>query len=101
MWLLLASAVVFLVAVVTASAFVFLRAREFFRTLGAFSEAADDGLRRLSDGAARLGDGPSAANLAPSLSRLRASQAQLSVLLAAVADVRAAAGRARAVVPQK
>jgi hypothetical protein len=100
-WFLIASAVVFFVAVVASSAFVFVRAREFLRQLGAFSEAASLSLESVSLGAARLSEGASAADVGPSIARLRASQARLNVLLAALSDVRASVGRITAIAPRK
>jgi uncharacterized membrane protein len=101
MWLLVASAVVFLVCAAAGGAFVFVRTRELFRHLGAFGGATDEGLARLSASTTRLEEGLRPADFGPSTARLRASRAELAVLLAAVTDVRASLGRITTVVPRK
>jgi hypothetical protein len=101
MWLLVGCLVLFVLAVASSSAFVFVRTREFLGVLRGFSTAADTALEPLHAGTARLSEGPSPAAIAPSVARLRASQARLAVLVAALADVRAAVGRIIAFVPRK
>ena len=100
-WLLVAAAAGFFVCAAGGGAFVFVRARELFRTFGAFGTATDEGMERLSASTARLEQGLTPADLGPSLARLRASRAQLAVLLAALSDVRASIGRITTVVPRK
>ena len=104
MLLVLLAAIVSTVAVVAASAFAFVRTREFFRRFRAFGEALDESLgavtakeELIGRRVAALGPG----ELEPALERLSVSRARLSVLLAAVDDVRAAVRSVTGLRPRK